>query len=77
MEFTDEYKQTMLDQINTLKKMLDTLAKDINEIETGNALEFITPLIQAGRVETEAILLHKELKEWQDMDDSFETTGEY
>jgi len=77
MEFTDEYKQTMLDQINTLKKMLDTLAKDINEIETGNALEFIAPIIQAERVETEARLLHKDLKEWHDLDDSFETTGEY
>jgi len=77
MEFTPEYKQTMLDQINTLKKMLDTLAKDINEIETGNSLEFIAPLIRAGRVETEARLLYKELKEWHDLDDSFETTGEY
>lgn len=77
MEFTPEYKQTMLDQINTLKKMLDTLAKDINEIETGNSLEFIAPLIRAGRVETEARLLYKELKVWHDLDDSFETTGEY
>lgn len=65
MEFTDEVKESLLDDVATMKKMLDTLAKEINEIEKGGSLEFIIPILTAGRIEDNIRILKNDLKSWE------------
>ena len=65
VEFTDEVKESLLDDVATMKKMLETLAKEINEIEKGGSLEFITPIITAGRIEDNIRILKNDLKSWE------------
>jgi len=65
VEFTDEVKESLLDDITTMKKMLDNLAKEINGIEKGAALEFITPVLIAGRIEDNIRILKEDLRSWE------------
>lgn len=51
MEFSPEIKSELIDDINTLKKMLDQLASEINYIEQGKAIEFISPIMQINRID--------------------------
>ena len=66
MEFTAEVKKELLDQIATMKKQLDTLSKEIEDIEKGNALEFIAPIMSAGRIEYNIRCLKTDMEAWSE-----------
>jgi hypothetical protein len=68
MEFTTEVKDAFQEQITVLKNMLGRLSKEINEIEQGNTLEFILPLMTLNSVIEEAECMREDLRSWQDED---------
>jgi len=76
-EFTTEVKDALCDDIETLKTMLDRLATEIRSVEKGHSIEFIAPLILIQRIEDEVKNIHRDLKDWQNEDDSIESCGEY
>ena len=66
MQFTQETKDEFQSQITVLKNMLGRLSKEINEIEQGNALEFILPLMTLNSIVEEAECMRGDLRSWQD-----------
>jgi hypothetical protein len=66
MEFTTEVKDEFQSQITVLKNMFDRLSKEINEIEQGNALEFIPPLMTLNSIVEEVKCMREDLRSWQD-----------
>lgn len=66
MEFTPEIKKEFLDEIERMKRQLDILANEINEIETGKDLEFLCPIKTAGQIEDDIHIIRNNLKEWRD-----------
>ena len=65
MKFTNEIKTELVNDIATLKNMLDKLADEINDIENGKAIEFISPLMQINRIDGNVKSLRAMLQDWQ------------
>jgi hypothetical protein len=75
MPFTAENKENLIDDISLIKRRLDTLITDIQDIsEDGHSLEFGPANIDLNWIESDIRSLKRVLKEFQELAPDLESS---